>query len=65
VAWTLPCPGERLSLVLSQLLCPAWKAGLVDRSRDYARGRCMTNHLLRSAEVHKTGSARLSTPAAK
>ena len=55
----------KLNLVLRQLLSPAWEAGMGERSRDNAHGRCIRNHLLRSAEVHKSGSARLSAPAVK
>lgn len=59
------CQIINLRLVLRQLLSPAWEAGMGKKSRNNAYGRCIRNHLLRSAEVHRDGSARLSTPAVK
>lgn len=64
-AMQILCQSINLSLVLRQLLSPAWEAGMGKKSRDNAHGRCIRNHLLRSAEVHRDGSARLSTAAVK
>lgn len=53
------------SLVLRQLLSHVWEAEVEERSRDYAYGRHITKHLLKSAEIHKSGSTSLSTIAVK